>query len=371
MAHFISCFLLLIFFSVSLSAQTQESDLRIFGYFQNSFAHETEANTQNRHNSFNLQQLNLIAQKDLAENWRAFINLKIINNFSTEKRWGAYSIEEAWLRYRYNNQFNLKLGLQIPIFNSFNEIKDRTPLVPYVIKPLVYEDSYADIIPIEDFVPRQAFLQVYGFYGKNKLKFEYALYLGNSSNISTWSDQYISGIDTSDTIMQGWRMGMRYENLRAGISFTNDQVAGIKALPNYFIEDSSIQDRVHRVRLGADFSYEFANFDFKAEYITVFHDEKVKDLNLNKEFFYATLGYYFDEQWYGYVSYWFDSEKFLPFADLSFEVFTTGASMRFTDRITFKAQYAYVKFSPHIYDPGFFYTSDDFNYYGVAASVYF
>lgn len=361
----------LLLFTAILNAQTEESDLLIFGYFQNTFANETSAQTNTAHTSFVMQQLNLIAQKDLSKNWRAFINLKMLNNFSTEKRWGAYSIEEAWVRYRYNNQFNLKIGLQIPIFNSFNEIKDRTPIVPYVVKPLVYEDSYADVISIEDFIPRQAFLQMYGFYGKNKLKIEYAIYMGNSPNVIKWEDEGIAGLDSSDTIMQGGRFGLRYENLRTGISFTNDQVAGIQAVPHYFIEDSSIQDRVHRIRIGADFSYEIANFDIKAEYIYVGHDEQVEDLNLDKQFYYVTLGYYFDDIWYGYLSYWYDGEKFLPLADVSFEVFTAGASMRFSDRITFKAQYAYVAFNPEIFDPGFIYNSEDFHYFGLAASIFF
>ena len=39
----------------------------------------------------------------------------------------AFNLKEAWVRYLMSGAFNLKLGLQIPIFNHFNEIKNKMP----------------------------------------------------------------------------------------------------------------------------------------------------------------------------------------------------------------------------------------------------
>jgi hypothetical protein len=365
--------LLLTAFLFQLSiAQSQESPLRFFGYFQNSFVHEKAAESQKRRNSFSMQQLNLIAQKDISDQWTAFINFQAVNNFSSGKRWGAYSVEEAWLRYRKDNHFNLKLGLQIPIFNSFNEIKNRTPLVPYVTKPLVYEDSYSEVIAISDFVPQNTFVQAYGFHGKGSLKLDYAVYLGNSPNIETEEGHGISGLDTTDSFLFGTRLGLRWENIKFGVSFTSDQAAGINQSPSYFQQDSLINKLVHRIRFGADFSAEIGNFDLKAEVISVSYDENVPDLDLTKSFFYSTLGYHISDKWFAYFSAWYLQEKFLPNADLSFTVGTLGLSYMLNDRITFKIQTASVEFETKIFDSSLgVVPSDDFFNHGVAVSVFF
>jgi hypothetical protein len=92
-----------------------------------------------------------------------FCQFEVLNTFSSSRQWGAFNVEEAWVKYNPNMRFNLKLGLQIPIFNNLNEIKNRTPLLPYIIRPLVYETSFGEIFPIEEFVPARAFVQAYGF----------------------------------------------------------------------------------------------------------------------------------------------------------------------------------------------------------------
>ena len=367
--------LILITFLFQFSlAQTEESPLRFFGYFQNSFVHEKTADGLNTRNSFSMQQLNLIAQKDISDELTAFINFQGVNNFSTEKRWGAFSIEEAWIRWRKGNHFNLKLGLQIPIFNNFNEIKNRTPLVPYVTKPLVYEDSYSEIIAISDFVPHNAFVQVYGFHGIGSLKIDYAAYLGNSPNVGTEKDHGISGLDTTDTFLFGTRLGLRLKNAKLGISFTSDQTAGLEYNPQQFLQDSSINKLVHRIRTGMDFSVEIGQFDLNAELISVFYDENVKNLDFSKSFFYSTLGYHISEKWYGYISGWYLREKFLPIADLSFTVGSIGVSFILNDRITLKAQTSSIEFESDLFDaPSNIETesNSDFFNHGLAISVFF
>ncbi len=355
-----------------IHAQTEETPLRFFGYFQNSFVYEKTANSLKRRNSFSMQQLNLIAQKDISETWTAFFNFQAVNNFSTDQRWGAFNIEEAWVRYRIDNHFNLKLGLQIPIFNSFNEIKNRTPLVPYVTKPLVYEDSYSETIAIHDFVPQNTFVQIYGFQGAGSIKIDYAVYLGNSPNINTWQDNGISGLDTTDTFLTGMRLGLRGNNFKLGASFTSDQVTGLNQSPHFFLQDSVINKRVHRMRIGADLSFELGDFDIKAEAIQVLYDDNIPHFNFTKTFFYSTLGYYISEKWFTYISSWHLREKFLPSANIAFTVRTIGVSFMINERITLKAQSASIKFKSTIYDTSYdFGTNIDFFNHGLAISVFF
>jgi hypothetical protein len=108
-----------------------DGDLQVFGFFQNAFIHQTEYtatppfNGESARNSFSVQQHNLFFRKDLDRNWRAFVNHKGFNSFSSSRRWGSLNLEEAWVRYRANS--------------NLNEINNRTPLLPYIIRPLVYD----------------------------------------------------------------------------------------------------------------------------------------------------------------------------------------------------------------------------------------
>ena len=218
--------------SSSLIAQSWDSPLKIFGYFQNEFEYqkgtaEIESFDQN---TFVLQQLNLFFQKDFSENWTSFVNFKILNSFSSSRQWGAVNLEEAWVKYRSSRQFNLKLGLQIPIFNNFNEIKNRTPLIPYVIRPLIYETAFSENIQVDEYTPNDAYIQAYGFIPSYDWKFDWAVCLGNTANISSLQElgqAGRSGTDTTSSVMIGTRMGVRNNELKFGFSATRDII-------NYF-----------------------------------------------------------------------------------------------------------------------------------------
>jgi hypothetical protein len=184
-------------------AQVGESPIRLFGYFQTQFAHQDIENDVSA-NSFNLQQMNIFAQKDLGKNWTSLINLEFLNTFSSERLWGAFNLEEVWVRYRAGKGFSLKIGLQIPVFNNLNEINNKTPLVPYIIRPLAYETSFSEFIDIEDFIPRRTFLQAYGYFPIENFKIDYAIYAGNSPNIGTRGDNLVgiqSGVDTTNSFL--------------------------------------------------------------------------------------------------------------------------------------------------------------------------
>ena len=366
-------FLIVFFITSTLSAQTEESDLRLFGYFQIQFVDQKDVREDTRSNSFTLQQLNIIAQKDLAAHWTAFINLEAVNNFSLERQWGSFNLEEAWLRYRYDNRFNLKLGLQIPVFNNLNEIKNRTPLLPYIVKPLAYESSFSEIIPIEEYTPRRAFIQTFGFFSIADTKLDYAFYLGNSPNVETLSGNYISGLDTTDTFLYGGRLGLRYSTVKAGVSASVDQTYSIFQIVSEFYGLELNQRLTTRYRYGMDLSLEIKKFDIEGEYISVIYDDDNKDVVLDKIFYYGTLGYHLNEEFFAYGSYWYIDENLLPAAEFKYAVSSFGMSYNFNYRTTFKLQLSHVDFMPDI-KPGntiSFDVNEDFLYTSLAISVFF
>ena len=374
-------------------AQFGELPITTFGYFQTSFQHRSSFPDEPAQNSFSLQQLNLFFQTDISRRWRAFVNFETLNNFSSSRRWGGFNVEEAWLRYRANPAFTLKAGLQIPIFNSLNEIKNRTPLLPYLIRPLVYETSFSEFIATEDFVPARAFVQAYGYVPAGKAKIDYAAYLGNSPNIRNQFDARINntdsqtGIDTTITLLAGGRLGLRLGELKAGISATHDVTNEFQGAEALFGGPASRFEGLSRVRLGADLSYHLGSLSFEGEFIRVAYDEDEADLDVDKEFFYGTLGYQLTERWFLYATYWdtvhrlvaFDvagPQGLIPVLPLKIDIGVINAGVAFnpTDRITLKAQGGPVDVvrSTTVVPFGDVTRNRwDFNIYGIAASVLF
>lgn len=309
----------------------------MFGYFQAAFGHQKDVDLERELNTFTLQQLNLFLQKDLAPSWSAFVNFESVNSYSSLRGWGGFSLEEAWVNYHHSNQFKLKLGLLTPVFNNFNEIKTKTPLLPYVIRPYVYESSFGD----NDLVPGRAFVQAYGFIPKRAAKLEYAFYLGNSPNINSNRRRTITGVDTSRTFLFGGRIGMRYGNLKAGISATHDKL-DVQALSDTFGVAPEKLKNVGRLRRGADFSFAGEKWLLESEYIHVSYRFPFLLPDFDQRFFYATLGYSFSERVFGYFSYWDAHANVLPITKQSFEVPTFGVTYKFNDMIVGKMQLASV-----------------------------
>jgi Gram-negative porin len=374
--------LLLLFIVVSDAlAQREEAPLKIFGYFQNSLQHWTNFVDHPAQNSFGLQQLNLFLQKDLSRNWTTFVNFEALNTFSSSRHWGALNLEEAWVKYGPNMKFNLKLGLQIPIFNNLNEIKNRTPLLPYIIRPFVYETSFGEFIPLEEFVPARAFVQAYGFLPSGETKFEYAVYLGNSPNLNNDPQKGQTGVDTTTTFLVGGRIGIRYRELKLGLSATYEKSNEFIGWADSLGRQPADLQELPITRLGGDLSYNLANFSLESEFIKVRVREGIPELNLALDFFYATLGYHFSNELFGYGSYWVsyghvdilnpnDATK----EDEDIMVSTLGLSYDLNDRIRLKGQFARVRdhdniqlISKNSVDK----RQDDFNVWAMAVSVFF
>ncbi len=367
-------------------AQSGGSAINTFGYFQVLFQHTENKDNLERDNSFSVQQLNLIFQKDFSRQWVAFINFEVLNNFSSSRRWGSFDLDEAWVRYRANRQLILKVGLHVPVFNHLNEIKNRTPLLPYVIRPLVYEESFAEIIDVEEFIPNRAFVQVNGSLPVGKARLDYAVYLGNSPNINSQfdnqrqggSDQ--TGVDTTATVLVGGRAGLRMGALELGVSATRESVNFLRGLAELPEGETPLlegipADRfngVPRTRLGVDLSVHPGKFSFEGELIAVRYgvdlppelrrlpDGREPRIDLDRLFYYGTLGYEAAEHLFVYGSYWYTEQAFLLQTpdrtdrdDLDIEVFTVGARYSVLqdengfDQITLKVQYAYVPFHTH------------------------
>jgi hypothetical protein len=361
-------------------AQSGESPINIFGYFQTSFQHwpRSEASTthpqylnpieQPAQNSFSLQQLNLFLSKDLARHWRAFINFEILNSFSSQRQWGAFNLEEAWIRYKPGDKFNLKLGLLIPAFNNLNEIKNRTPLLPYIIRPLIYEASFSEFLfAVEEGAPGRAFVQASGVIPAANAKLEYALYAGNSPNINSDRNRNRgqTGVDTTATFLIGSRIGVRLKNIKMGLSATHEKINLRFVNRSNVARYDFIYDEVPRIRLGADLSFHIGPLSFEGEWITANYGD-ISEIRINGEisndtagetgfdgkFYYATLGYQATERVFAYASYWYLQHDVTFIASEIPRLITTvntekinvpaaGVAFKLNDRITFKGQYVF------------------------------
>lgn len=336
-------------FSASF-AQREGTPLRVFGYFQNSLQHWTAFTAHPEQNSFGLQQLNLFFQKDISENWTAFVNFEALNTFSSGRHWGAFNLEEAWVKYSADMRFNLKLGLQIPTFNNLNEIKNRTPLLPYIIRPLVYETSFGEFFPLEDFVPARAFAQAYGFFPAGQTKLDYAVYLGNAPDINRDPQRGQTGIDTTIAFTVGGRWGIRYRELKLGLSGTYEKTDQFVRLASVLRRPPSDLRGLPIVRFGGDLSFNLARFSYESEFILLDVNTGIPELELDLNFYYATVGYNFSNTLLGYASYWKTNghNAFLvpgaeTIEDENIYIATLGLAYDLNDRIRLKSQWARVR----------------------------
>ncbi len=341
-------------------SQSDDFGLNVFGYFQTTFDHTSSSagRSSKPSNSFYLQQLNLMASNELTANINAFVNFELTNTYSSSKGWGSFSIQEAWVKYRFSNELNVKGGLSIPVFNNLNEIKNRTPLLPFIFRPLVYETSVTDIFPLNELVPEQAFLQVYGFMPIGEVKFDYAVYVGNGdqqyTNASP-SNYFTRGADTTLFKMVGGRVGVRTGRFKAGVSMTADKENGA----------SLGLGPVPRYRFGADLSFEVSGLSGEFEIITVNHamtPEQTATLgfiagmnpalgtNLNKYFYYGLLSYDISEQLFGYAGYNYLRDKSFASLDYGLQGYTVGGGFRVHSRAVVKGQYIHfrIKNNPFI-----------------------
>jgi hypothetical protein len=288
--------------------------------------------------SSNVQQLNLFARKELSTAFTAWVNLEIVNSYSSDKTWGSLSLEEAWVSYSSSDAFTLKAGLLIPKFNHMNEIKNRMHILPYITRPLIYEASLAGNLDQTNYVPERAFLQVSGYVPVSEFTFEYSAFAGHAERAyinSLAANGQESGTDTVNFKTFGGRLGAMYKGFRAGVSATFDK--------DNQIARAGINEDVPRTRIGIDVGFDFHGFFFDGEYVGVALKPTRTTNNLNKTFCFATLGYDFTEQLYLYGSASFLRDRQSNTVAAGFRSYNVGAGYRPIESVVVKAEYSTYK----------------------------
>ncbi len=342
--------------SSAVFAQFSEFPLKMFGYFQTNYTQYNQREEEyDDAKSFSMQQLNLFLQKDLDRNLTTFVNFEFLNSYSSGHQWGSFSIEEAWIRYHRCAGFNLRVGLQTPTFNYLNEIKNRTPLMPYVIRPLVYESSFNEILRLEEYLPARAYIQMFGYIPKGAAKLDYAVYVGNSPNVNSDPEHGQTGVDTTDTFLVGGRLGLRVKEFNMGFSASDDKYDFPQRIVS-LLDEKEIVSRLPRIRIGGDFRYTFSRFGVESEFIRVNYEDDLGGFDVDLRFYYATLFCDVTDQIRVYGSYWLAKERQFLKAEMKglfgnvdtvtvdldyrLEAPTFGAAYTMTDKIVIKVQVA-------------------------------
>ncbi len=337
------------------SALAQESPI-IFGYFQTTYSTEDgylysplppdPANPMLppaavvkdvSAGSFFLQQANGFLNKPLSDKANAFLNVELTNSFSSSENWGSFSLEEAWVKYQFSDAVRVRGGLLIPTFNNLNTIKNRTPLLPYLFRPAIYETLMSAFVDGGDFIPERAFAQVDGKLPAGPALMEYAVYVGNSdrSFTATNYDFGVSGIDSTGYLMIGGRLGVSHPVVRAGVSATYDR-DNLTVLQGTRLASLGV---ARRTRLGADLSVSLVGFTLNGEYIQVLNDEDLPYLDADKRFYYGTLLYDLTERFFGYATYSYMDDQMAPQTREGIVLYGAGAGFRAFPGIVLKAQY--------------------------------
>lgn len=349
---------------------------QIFGYFQIQYASDRNIESQEQRTSFSVQQLNIFFRQKIGTRWTSFVNFESVNSYNSEHGWGSFSLEEAWVKYHGRRWLNVKMGLLIPRFNRLNEIKNRMPVLPYIIRPLAYESSLAEVVAVEEYVPRRAYVQVDGTHRIREVKAEFAFYTGNSVHVPGGdSPDTVTGTDTTGHFMAGGRIGLRHKDTSVGFSFTGEKIDLIDFFPamadSFDVEPSELDD-ITRTRIGVDLYTRFRRVSLEAEHTRVEYHEDVDALSIDKEFSYATLGYDITDKWFAYVSYWKTVEDhwITPFGvggERTFTIRGFGATYALNERIKFKGQFGKGEYEADIADLSEF----DFDYTALAVTVFF
>lgn len=370
-------------YTTQIKAQ-QDDDLYIFGFsqvilnnkvtsfkIQPSNAIPVSYETTFRNTSFALHQVNLFFQKPINSRVTFFLNMEATGSYSSKTPSGALEFPEGWLSYRFSNQLEVKAGLLLPKFNNLTEIKNRLPLFPYLIRPILYETLLSNLITPEDYKPENAYFQITwnNPIFKNK-QINAAFYLGNAENsylskveggagraLNKESAAFYLGEDLSTTLLVGGRIGIENDlrTFKFGISGTIDKDNRTEIEQSVFRLDpliTPVLGEIPRYRLGIDFSFVKHKFAFESEYMGVFHDHSsfrakpaFENLNLNKLFIYSNLTYNFTEKYYvfGFASYHKDysyellSNNTPDAAGLT--ILSSGGGYRPIDEIVIKVQY--------------------------------
>jgi hypothetical protein len=348
-----------------------QGGIDIYGYVQSSFLtfhnhfepYAPVGEDNYTYKNMGIDQLSVFFGKELGDDFSAFVNFEYSNNYSSDKGFGSFNLQEAYLKWDYRDFLKVKFGMVIPQFNSLFEIYNRTPLIPYLIKPKLYNTTAGNLVNIFNILPQKALIQANGSVPVESVNFEYALFMGNPPNsyISSPSNDMLPGYvpygeSAVNFISVGARIGIKTNFLRAGVSASMDKDNGRGFVKNSQGDIANIGD-LNRYRLGADFYCKVWNFELNSEYLIVKDKipSNVQDsLNLwnsldpyfignglDKKFYYATLQYDFSDKLIGYVMYDFLNDDINPyyFGLDGYYGYHLGAAYYMNDNILLKVQY--------------------------------
>lgn len=246
----------------------------MYGYLQAVAINSRALNVDNAKSKTNLevQEADLFLQSKITPSISALVNLQLTNNFSQDRSWGSFNMDEAWVKFSPYRALNIKVGKIVPMFNTFNQIKTKYPLIPYLLRPVIYETMLAGILDVGAWVPEHAFLQVNGIIPVSKVKLEYALFGGNSEFTITGKSSVLpSGYDTTNYKSIGGRIGVKAYGVTLGASGTYDYArndAVNKTLSSFPTSLGIPQlGAVPRSRIGCDLNYTGYGFTADFEYI--------------------------------------------------------------------------------------------------------
>lgn len=336
-------------------------DLKLYGYFQAMGRYSSlDSNPHpniDRAMSFSVQQLNLFLFRQFDANYSGFVSLEITNSLSTREGWGDIALEQAWMKYDHNQAFKVKAGLLVPTFNHLNAIKDRTPLLPYILRPPAYETIVEEILGSPELAPERAGIEIYGSLDiGQQSKLDYAVYVGNDDAfvLSEDEDTIPTGSDSQLGKLVGGRAGIRRGGFKVGVSSTFDK-ADLSKLP-LFTDEFDVAHKLDRFRFGADLSISIYPFFFESEFIQVVYQMTAEQENflleeaatnflvrdeIGKKSVYAMLGVNIGEKYYVYGLYAYFADLINPILVDGFGGHSVGAGYRPNDGLVFKIQYQF------------------------------
>ena len=383
---FLLFFLLLISLTqISLKAQ---DDLEVFGYAQpyfNSYSSEygepgpPEGEENYKYYTMGISQLNLFFKKGFGDDFSAFINFELVNNYSSDRGFGGFSLQEAYLRWNYSDELKVKFGMLIPTFNQLYEIYNKTPLLPYVFRPKLYETNQGNLVDVFSFLPQKALVQASGVLNAGDVKFDYAAYLNFPTNgfFSSEDNDLIPGYvaygqSAVKYLGVGGRLGFRYDKLNVGVSAGVDKEnrrnyrQTVYQKYNYYLDDStsavyandetSLGD-LNRFRLGFDLSFTLGDFTLSGEYLSVKTDIPTSSQEIlnqwnaddpyfigkgfDKSFYYGSLLYNISDKFFAYAMYDYMQDEADPFffGEDGYGGYSFGGGYNLNDYVVFKVQY--------------------------------
>lgn len=381
-----SAFIIAFLFTASML--TAQEEVQLFGYFQpyyTSFSNKygppgPPTGEQNySYNTLGIGQFNLFLQRKFGDDFNAFVNFEYINNFSSGRGFGDYNIQEAYVRWDLKDYFRLKFGMVIPQFNAMFQIYNRTPLLPYLNRPKLYEATSGNLVDIFDILPQKALLHIDGFVPTSFANFDYAVYISGPTNgfISSPKNDLLPGYvpfgQTSVKYMGiGGRAGFTAGPVKAGFSATTDvenkrhYLADMANKYRSYMDDSVAQVYLNdatnlgdldRVRIGADLTITFEKITIAAEFLKTSTDVSSANQafldqwhagdsyyigdSFDKLFYYVSVTYFLNDESYVYGLYDFLDDKADPFyfGTKGYYGIGGGAGYNVNDHMVLKVQY--------------------------------